>query len=669
MSNDSKQSDVVWIPSEELRAGCALTAFMRRLASAGLGSFDSMESLHEWSVREPTRFWSEVASFVGLVGEGSFAPLVDEAPGPTPLARRWFPGFRLNFAENLLSGEDSRIAITSWSEDRARRTVTLGELRSAVRRVVEFLRRCGVGPNDRVFAYLPNIPESIVCMLAAATLGATWSSCGTDYQEQGVIARMERVRPTVCVGVSSYLWRGSMVSVADTLRRITRAIPSVKHLLMIDHPAGVHTGLVEEFPALPGVSVTRYSHLPESAASQTYERFSFSHPLYIMFSSGTTGKPKAIVHGAGGTLLEHKKEMILHSDVRPGDRVFYQTSTSWMMWNWVSSALACGASVVMYDGDPMLEAGEILWRLADEARVTHFGTSAAFLGAIEKQGVRPKGRFALQSLRAILSTGSTLYPSQYDYIVDAIKPLWIQSISGGTDIIGCFGLGSPLKPVVRGEAQSKSLGYDVRVFNERGERVINEEGELVCAAPAPSMPICFLDDPDGELYRGAYFSDFPGVWRHGDFLKETSDHGLLFLGRSDATLKPAGVRVATADIYAALGPIERVRQALAVGYTPEGGVAERIVLFVVLASGDLLSRELEEEIRATLRRSNTFYVPAVIIQAPDVPRTSNNKLSELTVKRALRGEDPGNLSALANPECVSFFVNEARSLVASVSRA
>jgi acetoacetyl-CoA synthetase len=655
---EKAEPSIVWTPSTALKAESGVGRFIARLSAKGLGTFSTFDELHRWSVREPHLFWTEVMSFVDVRGSGGVERLWGEGDGPTPLAKRWFPDLQINFTENLLRNPSDDIAITAWSEDRIRRVFTRRQLRDMSLSVAQHLSSMGILAGDRVFAYLPNIPEAVVCMLGSAAIGATWASCGTDYQVDGLRARLQRVSPRVFIAPTAYLWRGKEVDAISTILDIARQVPSIEHIILVDY---LGLGDIKGCQAarLPASCSELRDIISKEAVSQTLPLFSFAHPLYIMFSSGTTGNPKGIVHGCGGTLLEHKKEHILHADVRPGDTLFYQTSTSWMMWNWLLSGLAADATIALYDGDPLIENGTILWRMADEERCTHFGTSAAFLGAIEKQGVRPVDMYRLESLRTILSTGSTLYPSQFDYIIDGIKPVWIQSISGGTDILGCFGLGTPLKPVVRGEVQAKSLGYDVCVYNASGQRVVGEEGELICANSAPSMPVHFLDDPNGEAYRAAYFLEFPGVWRHGDYLEETADGGLLFLGRSDATLKPAGVRVATADIYAALHKVPAVRQALAVGYVAPGATAEKVVLFVVLDSGAKLTDVLAEEIRGTLRRSNAFYAPALIVQAPEVPRTSNNKLSELSVKRILRGEDPGNSSALANPDCLEFFKQEA----------
>ncbi len=652
-----------WTPPQDLINSCALTRFIDSLVPLVGKRFASYEELHAWSIANPHEFWSSALRFLDLKTSGELDPVFDQTAGPTPLAKSWFPKLSLNFADVLLSYPDNDLALIAWSENKLIRRYSFKELRARVLSVANFFEQLGLAAGDRVFGYLPNIPEAVIAMLSSAKLGATWSSCGTDYQIEGVISRIERVKPKVLVVATSYLWRGEQRSLSATIEAIVARVKSIKSVLLVDYLGSNLSSSLE------GVSVAKYEELP--AAPKVWQSgplFPFSQPLYIVFSSGTTGTPKGIVHGAGNTLLEHKKEHILHSDIRPGDRVFYQTSASWMMWNWLVSGLASGATVVLYDGDPFCEQGAILWRVAEEEQVSHFGTSAAYLGELRRRAIRPRAILsqsqssnhgALANLRAILSTGSVLSPELYDYVRDAIKETWLQSISGGTDIVGCFGLGCPIKPVVRGEVQCKSLGYDVRVFNQSGHGVIGEQGELVCVQPAPSMPLYFLDDSDGSSYRNAYFADFPGIWRHGDLVCETSAGGLVFAGRSDTTLKPGGVRIATADIYAALAKVPEVAQALAVGYTPPGAATERIVLFIVLNQGAMFNAKLEQEIKQTLRDVNTFYVPAVVMQAPDLPRTPNNKLSELSVKRILHGEDVLNPSSLANPECLDFFRSEA----------
>jgi acetoacetyl-CoA synthetase len=628
--------------------------FMAAVKSKGFGEYTDFESLYQWSITKPQDFWREWLAFSGIKYSGDATRIYDPSTGPTPLAKRWFPDIKLNFAENLLSKSGLEPAVISWSGAQLRRELTWDELRTTVGSLQGVIESLGCSAGDRAFAYLPHIPEAITCMAACAASGIAWSSCGTDYQKTGLVSRAKRVQSKLLFAVSSYLWRGKKISTENVVCDILRNAPSISAVILIDYlePDGPVPTVLKAFE----VPILSYQQALKAASRALgFTQVSFSHPLYIMFSSGTTGEPKGIVHSAGGTLLEHVKEHRLHCDIRTDDRLMYLTSTSWMMWNWQVSALASKATVILYDGDPLEEEGELVWRIAESESCSHFGTSAAFLGALERRRIMSKTKFPLANLRSILATGSTLYPSQFDYIQRDIKDLWIQSISGGTDIIGCFALGCPIKEVTRGTLQAKSLGYDVKVFNQDGEPVVGEEGELVCVAPAPSMPIGFIADPEGEQYRKAYFQDFPNVWRHGDIVKELASGELVFSGRSDATLKPGGVRIATADIYTHLLALPCVESAMAVGYTPNEQQGEVIILFVMPPVGVSLTEEDQKAIRDRLKQVNVYYSPALIFEARELPRTTNGKLAELSVKRILAGADPGNRAALINPESLDFF--------------
>jgi acetoacetyl-CoA synthetase len=641
-------------PNYEHRRDLEILRFISTIKDKGHGHHPDFESLHRWSVANPQTFWRELLEFSEIKYRGDNQRIYDHTTGPTPLAKRWFPDLTLNFAENLLSRSGEKPALISWSGARLTRELSWDQLRSDVGALQHTIESLGCAEGDRAFAYLPHIPEAITCLAACAAQGITWSSCGTDYQVDGLLSRAKRVQPKLLITTTSYLWRGEAVSAIKTIKEILSRTPSISAVIAIDYlgsgaplpvaPAGFKGEIVSYQDALKGAN-----------RAPNFKQLSFSHPLYIMFSSGTTGDPKGIIHSAGGTLLEHIKEHRLHCDILPDDRLIYLTSTSWMMWNWQVTALASKATAILYDGDPLEEDGELVWKITQSDACSHFGTSAAFLAALEKRGVCPNRTHDLKKLKTILSTGSTLYPSQFDYIQKCIKDLWIQSISGGTDIIGCFALGCPIKPVTRGTLQAKSLGYDVRIFNQSGEQIVGQDGELVCVAPAPSMPTGFIADPDGALYRKAYFQDFPNVWRHGDVVKELPSGELIFSGRSDATLKPGGVRIATADIYAQLATLPCVESAMAVGYTPNEQTGEVIILFIVPPSGTTLTASDQDSIRSKLKLANVFYLPALIFEAPALPRTTNNKLAELSVKRILAGADPGNRAALSNPESLYYF--------------
>jgi len=583
--------------------------------------------------------WDEVV--VGLDRMGPPAP----ALGP-----RWFTGARLNFAENLLRHDDDRDALVFWNEGGRQRRLSHRELRREVAAAAAGLAAFGVGPGDRVAGFLPNLPETVIAMLAAASLGAVWSSCSPDFGANGVLDRFGQIRPKVLVCADGYRYAGKAIDSLARVREVCARLPGIEQVVVVPY-----LDARPDLDALPGA--VRWDELLDAHRGSdhpAYARLPFDHPLCIMYSSGTTGLPKCMVHGAGGTLLQHLKELVLHTDLGPDDRIFYFTTCGWMMWNWLVSALAAGATVVLFDGAPLTPL-TILWRMAAEERVTVFGTSAKYLALAEKEGLVPAATHDLSALRAILSTGSPLAAHSYEYVHASIKrDVHLASISGGTDIISCFALGNPVGPVWRGELQMRGLGMAVDVFDAGGRPVRGVEGELVCTRPFPSMPVAFWDDPDGARYRAAYFDVFPGVWRHGDWARLTDHDGLVILGRSDATLNPGGVRIGTAEIYRQVEQLPEVVESLVVGQEWDGDV--RIVLFVRLRESVTLDDSLRERIRRRIREhASPHHVPRKILQVADIPRTISGKITELAVREVIHGRPVANVDALANPGALDLY--------------
>ncbi len=642
----------LWQPSPDRVRNASLTAFMREAhAKWGITAQD-YAALHRWSVTQPGEFWQSVWSFCGVIGDGHEGPaLVDGNRMP---GARWFPGAKLNFAENLLRRRDRSTAIVFWSEDRLKTTVTYAELYAEVSRLSQALRAAGVKPGDRVAGYLPNVPGTIIAMLAATSLGAIWSSCSPDFGVQGVLDRFGQIEPRVLFAADGYFYNGKSIDLVDRLKEIATNLPSVERIVVVPY--------TRPRPPLSGIPRAVNVHdlmAPWRARDIAFERFPFDHPLYILYSSGTTGVPKCIVHGAGGTLLQHLKEHQLHVDLKPGERLFYFTTCGWMMWNWLASALASRAAVMLYDGSPMMAGGRILFDFADAARVTVFGTSAKFIDATAKAGLKPRLTHRLTALKAVLSTGSPLVPEGFDYIHREVKSdLHLASISGGTDIISCFVLGNPTAPVWRGEIQCPGLGMKVEVFDEQGRPVRGEKGELVCSAPFPSMPVGFWNDPGDAKYRAAYFEKFPGVWCHGDYIEQTPRGGFVIYGRSDAVLNPGGVRIGTAEIYRQVESLDEVVESIVIGqdWPPANPTDVRVVLFVRLREGLRLDDALAEKIKRRIRDNTTpRHVPARIAQVADIPRTKSGKIVELAVRNVVHGRPVKNLEALANPEALAHF--------------
>jgi acetoacetyl-CoA synthetase len=633
----------IWTPSLFRLADANLTRFMSFAEARGPRVAD-YDALYRWSVERPGEFWSALWDFAGVVGERGGTPLEDAGRMP---GARWFPGARLNFAENLLRGPDAEPAIVFRNERGDRREIGWRTLRAEVARIAAGLRGDGVGPGDVVAAFLPNLPEAVIAMLATASLGATFTSCSPDFGIQGVLDRFGQVKPKALFTADGYFYAGKSVDSLAPIAGVLTALPSVRRVVVVRYG-----GAAGASPPAGAVEFDRYG---EPGAALAFERLPFDHPLYVLYSSGTTGVPKCIVHGAGGTLLQHLKEHRLHTDLKPGDRLFYFTTCGWMMWNWLASALASEATIVLYDGSPLHPGPEVLWQMAADEGVTVFGTSPKYLAAIEKDGYVPRERHGLGVLRTVLSTGSPLAPEQYDFVARAVGPdVQLASISGGTDIVSCFALGNPLLPVYRGELQCRGLGMKVEVWDEDGVAVTGAKGELVCTAPFPSMPVGFWDDADGRRYRAAYFERFPGVWHHGDYALLTPRGGLVILGRSDAVLNPGGVRIGTAEIYRQVERLPEVLESVVVGQ--EVGHDVRVVLFVRLREGLALDAALEGRIRSQIRENATpRHVPAKILQVPEVPRTISGKVVELAVREAVHGRPVKNTDALANPGALRHF--------------
>ncbi|MCB1218672.1 acetoacetate--CoA ligase [bacterium] len=647
-------SEVMYTPDPQRVAAANLTAFMERLQRSGVENMVDYKHLYDWSIEHPAVFWKEFWDFSGIVA--SVQPQTVLHGGeylrpPQPGGPLWFEGARLNFAENLLRHRGDGEAIVFWNEEGRRQALTFTELYREVAILQAALISQGVRQGDRVAGFMPNMPQTIICMLATASLGAIWSSCSPDFGEKGVIDRFGQIEPRVLFTADAYLFKGRRFDCLQRVRNFASEL-NLERIVVVPY--------MEERPDISGMPGTLlYTDFVAEAGGggeMSFAQLPFDHPLYIMYSSGTTGLPKCMVHGAGGTLIQHLKEHMLHTDVKAGDRVFYFTTCGWMMWNWLVSALAVGATVVLFDGNPFAPDAAHLWRMAEQERINVFGTSAKYIALLEKEGYKPGEQHDLSALRAILSTGSPLAPESFDYVYRDIKQeLCLASISGGTDIISCFALGNPVAPVYRGELQTRGLGMKVEVFDSDGNSLpAGEQGELVCTAPFPSMPVSFWNDPDRSKYHVAYFAEYDNVWRHGDWVELTETGGMVIHGRSDATLNPGGVRIGTAEIYRQVEGFPEIMEALVIGQDWDNDV--RIVLFVRMQPGQQLSDELQDRICKTIRaNASPYHVPKKIIEVADIPRTISGKITELAVRNIVHGRPVKNADALANPEALELY--------------
>ncbi len=638
----------VWQPDRETITSANITEFAERVRSVHNIDISCYEQLHRWSVDDSAAFWQLIWQFCD-VRASKTSPTTVQDPDKMP-GSRWFPDARLNYTENLLRKNDDALAIISRGEGKADRKITYAELHRQVNRLTRAFLDHGIEPGDRIVAYMPNIPETVICMLAAAACGATWSSCSPDFGASGVIDRFGQINPKILVSVDGYTYGGKKFDISGKLRDIHQNLPTLETFLLVPYLDADRSHSLPEAVLLDDFVRGR------SADPIDYPQLPFNHPLFILFSSGTTGKPKCIVHGAGGTLLQHLKEHRLHVNLKNADQLFFFTTCGWMMWNWLVSALASEATIVLYEGSPLHPTPAVLFDYVEKYQIEHFGISAKFIDSTSKSGLQPIKTHDLSRLRTLMSTGSPLVAESFDYVYGAIKKdICLASISGGTDLISCFVLGNPTLPVWRGEIQCKGLGMDVAVFDDQGNEVPNgAKGELVCRNSFPSMPVGFWQDEDDVKYGSAYFERFPGCWHHGDYVEFTPRGGIIVYGRSDAVLNPSGVRIGTAEIYRQAEQVEEVIESLVIGQQWAGDT--RVVLFVRLREGLILNDPLQMKIKTTIRKNaSPRHVPAKIVQVADIPRTKNGKITEVAVRKIVHGETIDNLEALDNPEALDLY--------------
>jgi acetoacetyl-CoA synthetase len=642
-------NQLLWRPSEERMKNTNMWDFMQYVNERHGKDFASYDDLYQWSIDESPNFWATLWDYAQVIHSRPYDQVVDDItkmPGA-----RWFEGARLNFAENLLRYRDDHIALSFKGEGRPTVSITYAELFEQVARLAKSLRDMGIKPGDRVAGFMPNMIETAVAMLAATSVGAVWSSCSPDFGIKGVLDRFGQIEPRLLFTANGYQYNGREYDSLERIAEIVKDLPSIEKVIVVPYTDA------NPDPGRVGDGVLFEDFLAKEATDLPFAQVPANHPLCILYSSGTTGVPKCMVHGVVGTLLQHIKELQLHSDLKREDTIFYFTTCGWMMWNWLVSSLALGARVMLYDGSPFYPDAAAMWQMAQEEEITIFGTSASYLAALEKAGVQPRTSFDLTPLKAVLSTGSPLSVESFEFVYRHIKDdVCLSSISGGTDIISCFALGNPIGPVYAGELQCRGLGMKVEAYDEVGKSIVGEKGELVCTLSAPSMPIYFWNDPDNTKYHEAYFEMHPGVWRHGDWIEITEHGGVTIYGRSDATLKPSGVRIGTAEIYRQVEIIPEVIDSLVVGQDWDSDM--RIILFVKLREGIQLTDELVTKIKTTIRQNcSPRHVPAKVVAVEDIPYTISGKKVELAVRKVIHGREVKNRDALANPDSLDLYAD------------